>query len=336
MKLRQPIRPEARLHLTTPLHVLLVGVCIVAGVWLYARGYTYEGSVLAYMLGGVIFAYPYYSARFTSWMTFLVLGSLVPATIWLQNKGVENVLWTYPVEKPLLLHHITKTGEGFWRWSRHLWLGNDMPVMEYLFYPLFGLFHMTGFALYTHFVPTHRFEEEHRWLRHAFLGFMIPLFAVFIWVYFKFPNPNATDYTYWMTGLIGFATTFLCWAVSGGFKSYTRTPAFWIWAIGVGLGFMTAWEFFHVCINHDWVYNLKNTFPAAYEFNGAGIPFTDFFGYLVTATVFQALMYFFMTRLGHIVVKNTALVPFASQRHRPKSNSTPPPSSPPPPTPPAP
>ena len=327
MKLRQPIRPKGLFPLTTPLHVLLAGACVVVGVLLYAKGYTYEGSALAYMLGGVIFAFPYYSARFTSWMTFLVLGSLVPATIWLQNKCVENALWFYPPDKHYVLF-LTKGGQGWWHWTRHLWLGNDMPAMEYVFYPLFGFFHMTGFALYTHFLPTHRFEQEHRRLRHAFLAFMIPVVAVFIWVHFKFPNPNATDYMYWMTGLIGLTTTFACWFVSRGFRSYTRTPAFWIWVGGVGVVFMTAWEFFHCPINHDWIYNLRNNFPALYVFNGAGLPFANWFGYLTTATVFQALMYFFMTRLGHIVVKNTALVPFAARRHRPKPHS-PPPSPPP-------
>ena len=74
---------------------------------------------------------------------------------------------------------------------------------------------------------------------------------------------------------------------------------------------MVAWECFHCCIDRDWVYDLKNTFPPAYVFRGVGIPFTDFFGYLVTATTFQALMYFFITQLGHIVIKDGDQVPFS-------------------------
>jgi len=331
MGLREPLWPNSRLNHTTPLNLVLVGGCVVAGVWLYARGLTYEGSALAYMLGGVIFAYPYYRVRFTSGMTFLVLGSLVPATIWLQNKGVENGLWHYPTDKTYWLV-LTKTGEGWWQWTRHLWLGNDMPAMEYVFYPLFGFFHMTGFALYTHYLPDRWFEQEQRWLRHTFVAVMVPILTVFVWVYFLFPAPpGVTDYTYWMTGIIGFAATFGSWLVSPAFRRYTRTPAFWMWVAGVGVVFMAAWEWFHCCINHDWVYDLSNTFPALYIFRGAGIPFTDFFGYLVTATVFQAMMFFFITRLGSIVLRDPALVPLSrcGGRSGPGTPSSSPPTQPP-------
>lgn len=306
---------EGPFSLTTRGNLLLVAACVVGGVWLYRRGLTYEGSALAYMLGGVIFAYPYYRAQFTPWMTFLVLGSLVPMTIWLQNKGVENQLWHYPAEKTYWLS-ITRQGEGWWRCTRHVWLGNDMPVMEYLFYPLFGLFHMTFFAWFNHVLPTRWFEQEQRALRHLFLVVMLPLIVVFIGIYFRFPNPNATDYTYWMTGCLGFAATVGSYVLSPNFRRYTRCPAFWIWLVIVGCGFMTAWEFFHVCWNHDWVYDLKNTFPPAYLFRGVGIPFSDFFGYLVTATTFQALMYFFITKFGRIVIRDSERVPFGRVARR--------------------
>jgi hypothetical protein len=323
MNLRRPLWPRGRLNLTTPLHLLLVAACVAGGGWLYARGYTYEGSALAYMLGGVIFAYPYYAARYTAWMTYLVLGSLVPATIWLQNKGVEVELWHYPAEKPVLAS-ITRAGEGWGNWTRHLWLGNDMPAMEYVFYPLFGFFHMAGFALFSHWLPDRWFEQPHKTLQHAFLAVMAPVFGLFVWAYFSCRKPGVTDYTYWMTGLIGFATTFVCWAASPNFRAYGRTPAFWIWVGAVGVVFMTAWEFFHVCLNHDWVYDLRHTYPPLYRFNGAGIPFTDWFGYLVTATVFQALMFFFITRLGHLVIRDERLVPFGCWRCRPAHPAPPP------------
>ncbi len=302
-------KPKSAFSRTTPLNLVLVAACVIGGVLLYRRGYTYEGSALAYMVGGVVFAYPYYRAQFTPWMTFLVLGSLVPMTIWLQNKGVENRLWFYPSDKLYLLA-ITQKGEGWWRCTRHVWLGNDMPAMEYLFYPLFGFFHMTFFSFFTHLLPTRWFEQEQRWLRHLFLIVMAPLIGIFIWVYFRFPNPNATDYTYWMTGCLGFFATMGSYLASPNFRSYTRCPAFWIWLGIVGCGVMVAFEFFHCCIDRDWVYDLKNTFPPAYSFRDVGIPFTDFFGYLVTATTFQAMMYFFITKLGHVVIRDVEQVPF--------------------------
>src|SRR4051812_33911130 len=81
------------LNRTTPLNLLMVAACALAGALLYARGYTYEGSVLVYMIGGIVFAAPYYSARYTWWMTSLVFSAVVPTTIWLQNKAVEVGLW---------------------------------------------------------------------------------------------------------------------------------------------------------------------------------------------------------------------------------------------------
>src|SRR5688500_8160361 len=120
-----------RLDRTTPGNLAIVATCVLVGGFLYARGYTYEGSVLAYMVGGIVLGWPYYSARYSGWMTSLVLAAVVPASIWLQNKAVEVVLWGYDADKRYLLGWITQEGEGPFRWTRHLWLGNDMPVMEY-------------------------------------------------------------------------------------------------------------------------------------------------------------------------------------------------------------
>jgi len=74
---------------------------------------------------------------------------------------------------------------------------------------------------------------------------------------------------------------------------------------------MPVWEFFHSCYNQDWVYNLENTFPAAYSWRGAGVPISEFFGYITTATTFQALMLLFVRQFGRVVIKNYKLVPFS-------------------------
>src|SRR2546422_3718320 len=126
--LRRPLWPRSPLSLTTPRDLLVVAACALAGVLLYRRGFTYEGSVLIYMVGGIVFGCPYYAARYTRWMTALIFASIVPTTIWLQNKAVEVGLWGYLPGKPYWLGWFTKIGDGPLHWTRHLWLGNDMPV----------------------------------------------------------------------------------------------------------------------------------------------------------------------------------------------------------------
>ena len=126
-------------------------------------------------------------------MTSLVFAAVVPTTIWLQNKPVEVGLWGYPAGKAYWLGWITRQGDGPFQWSRHLWLGNDMPVMEYLFYPAFCFWQVTLYA----------------WLAAHFL----------------FPNPRAMDYAYWMMGF-GFGITWAAWLWSPGFRAYTASPAF--------------------------------------------------------------------------------------------------------------
>ncbi|MBI2219245.1 MAG: hypothetical protein HYU51_18345 [Candidatus Rokubacteria bacterium] len=309
-RLRRPLWPGSRLGLTTPLDLLKVAACVVAGVLLYRRGYTYEGSVLVYMVGGIVFAWPYYAARYTRWMTSLVFASIVPATIWLQNKAVEVGLWGYPGEKAYWLGWFTRVGEGPLRWSRHLWLGNDMPVMEYLFYPAFCLFQVVLYALYSHVLPDRYFEEEHPRLRPLFPWILGPVTAAWLLAYVRFPNPRATDYAWWMMGC-GFAITWAGWAWSPSFRAYARSPAFWLWMLLMAVGFLPVWEAFHIGINGDWRWNIENTFPAAYTFRGASLPFHEFFGYVTSATTFQALMFFLIRRFGAAVVKDRSLVPFS-------------------------
>ena len=308
-KLNQPVWPNSRFNLTTPLSLILAGLSAAVGVPLYLRGYTYEGSAIAYMLGGIFLFYPYYSARFTGYMTWLVMMCFVPISIWLQNKGVETMSWHYRPRVEYLVW-ITKPGEGWWLWTRHLWLGNDMPAMEYAFYLLFGMFQMTFYALYSNWLPNHWFEQPHRALKWIFPLLFPLLFAGFIAIYFMFPKPGKTDYLYWLTG-VGYVVTGGAYVISRNYRRYTQSPAYWIWLVGMGLLFMPAWEFFHSCLNHDWVYNLENTFPPAYTFKGAGIPISEFFGYITTATTFQALMLLFIRRFGRVVIKNYELVPFS-------------------------
>jgi hypothetical protein len=308
--LRQPLWPGGRLNLTAPLHLLLTMACLLLGVILYRRGFTYEGSVLAYMVGGIVFAWPYYAVRYTGWMTALVFSSIVPATILLQNKAVEVGLWGYPEGKQYLLGWLIRAGEGPGRWTRHLWLGNDMPVMEYLFYPAFCLWLVVLYALFSHLLPDRWFEEEQQWLRPLFVWVFGPITATWLALYFLFPNPRATDYAWWMMGA-GYAITWLAWFRSPAFRAYTKCPAFWLWFFLLAVLILPVWEAFHIGINHDWAWNIPNTFPAAYTFRGASLPIHEFFGYFTSATTFQALMFFFIRQLGTVVVKDYALVPFS-------------------------
>lgn len=309
-KLDQPLWPDRRLNLTTPLSLGLTLLSIIAGVVLYRKGYTYEGATLVYMLGGVLFAWPYYSARFTWCMTFLIMSCFIPVSIWAQNKAVESGSWYYRPPDGYVIW-ITKEGEGWWNWTRHLWLGNDMPAMEYVFYPLFCLFHVTLFSLYSHLLPNRWFEQRHPKLRRVFPVVITIVVAAFISIYFLFPNPShITDYLYWLAGL-GYAITLVVYALSPNYRAYTQSPAFWIWAVGMGGMFMPVWEFFHCCLNHDWIYDRAKTFPFYLTYRGAGIPLSELLGYLTTATTFQALMLMLIREFGKVVIKDYALVPFS-------------------------
>lgn len=319
-KLNTPLWPQSRFDLTTPLSLVLTVICVVAGVGIYRSGLTYEGSALVYMAGGVCFSYPYYAARYTPWMTLLVLMSLLPMTIWLQNKGVETEAWIYRAPDTYWLW-ITKDGEGWGQWTKHLWLGNDMPAMEYLFYPLFCVFQMTMYALFSHLLPDHFFEQPQQKLRWFFpVGFPL-LCAAFVLAGVLCLKHGKTDYPYWMT-TVGYVITAAAYFISPNYKQYTQSPAFWLWVLVMGIVFLIAWEFFHSCLNHDWVYVQANMLPFVYTYNGAGIPLTQFFGYLTTATTFQALMMLLILRFGSIVIRNPKLVPFASRATQSRNPSS--------------
>jgi hypothetical protein len=308
-KLNQPLWPQSRFSLTTPLSLILTGLSVVVGVTLYLRGYTYEGATLAYMVGGILFAWPYYSARFTWCMTFLVMSCFIPISIYAQNKAVESGSWYYRPPEGYLLW-ITKAGEGWGYWTRHLWLGNDMPAMEYFFYPLFCLFHVTLFSLFSHLLPDHWLEQKHprlRWVFPIVFGLALVAFGA---IYFIFPNHNCTDYLYWLAA-VGYVITLIAYAISPNYRAYTQSPAFWIWAVGMGGMFMPCWEFFHCCLNRDWIYDRANTFPFFVTYRGVGIPLSELLGYLTTATTFQGLMLMFIRKFGKVVIKNYSLVPFS-------------------------
>ncbi|MEY4387909.1 MAG: hypothetical protein RLY20_3192 [Verrucomicrobiota bacterium] len=309
-KINTPLWPTSWFSLTTPLNLLLTGLSVAAGVVLYRRGYTYEGAALVYMLGGVIFSWPYYSVRFTWQMTALVMSSFVPVSIWAQNKAVQSGSWYYRPHDGYALW-ITEHGEGWKAWTRHLWLGNDMPAMEYLFYPLFCLFQITIFSLYTHLLPDHWFEERQPKLKLVFPVVITLVVGAFIAIYFKYPNPNCTDYLYWLAG-VGYAITIAGFAISRKYRNYTQTPAFWIWAVGMGGAFMFCWEFFHCCLNRDWIYNQANTFPFFISYQGCGIPLSELLGYLTTATTFKALMLLLILQFGPVLVKKQTRHPFCA------------------------
>jgi hypothetical protein len=140
----------------------------------------------------------------------------------------------------------------------------------------------------------------------------------FLYLGFTYSKPGKTDYLYWMVAL-GQAMTGISYCISPAYRAYSRTSAYWIWMVGMGVVFLTFWEFFHSCINHDWVYLKENAMPFAYTFNDAGIPYTSFFGYLTTATTFQALVMLLILKFGHIVIKERRLVPFARNPHSSES-----------------
>lgn len=307
--LTRPLWPDRKLNLTTPLSLILTTASVIAGVHFYRQGFTYEGATLIYMLGTVLFAWPYYSARYTPYMTGLVLMSFVPMSIWLQNKGVETEAWHYRAHDGYLAW-ITKPGEGWGRMTRHGWLGNDMPAMEYVFYPLFCLFQVTLYALFSHLLPDEWFEKPRPTLKLLFPGIFLLLFGGFISLYFWFGKPGQTDYVYCLTA-VGYLMTGLAYWRSQCYRDYTQTPAFWVWFVGMGLLFLPAWEIYHCCFNRDWVYDPLHTFPFLYSFRGAGFPISQPFGYLTTATTFKALMMLLILKFGSIVIRNPKLVPFA-------------------------
>lgn len=258
---------------------------------------------------------PGFVARATRRMTMLILATFVPVSIWAQNKAVESGSWHYRPHGEYLLW-ITKDGEGWERWTRHLWLGNDMPAMEYLFYPLFCLFQITLFTLYSHLLPDRWFEQEHPKLRLVFPIVITMVVAAFVAIYFRFPNPNVTDYLYWLAG-VGYAITLTAYIVSRRYRAYTQSPAFWIWAVGMGGVFMVCWEFFHCCLNHDWIYNRANTFPFYVSYNGFGIPVSELLGYLTTATTFKALILLSILEFGSVVTKDQRLIPLCKPQIQP-------------------
>jgi len=310
-KLSQPLWPHGRLNLTTPLNLLLTACCVVTGIVLYRRGYTYEGATLVYMLGAVIFSWPYYACRYTGYMSWLVFMSFVPMSIWLQNKGVETEAWYYRPHEGYLAW-ITKPGEGWWQSTRHFWLGNDMPAMEYVFYPLFCFFQVTLYAMFSHLLPDHWFEQPKPAMKFAFPIVFVLLLAGFFSLPFLYPRPGQTDYVYWLTA-VGYLITAITYCLSRNYRLYTQSPAFWIWLVGMGLIFLPLWEMYHCGINRDWVYDTHHTMPELYSCRGAGFPISQPFGYLTTATTFKALMMLLVLKFGHLVVKNPKLVPFSSK-----------------------
>ena len=315
-KLNTPIWPNRALSLTPPLSLLLAAASVIIGIFLYVKGYTYEGATCIYMLSTVLFCWPYYSARYTGYMTWLVSVSFVPLGIWLQNKGVENGAWYYRPHDDYVIW-ITKAGEGWWGMTRHGWLGNDMPVMEYLFYPIFCFFQITLYSLFSHLLPDRWFEQTNRALKWTFPFFFILVFGVFVSLYFTCQRPPNTDYFYCLTGG-AYVFAAVTYVASKSYRHYTATPAFWIWLVGMGMMFLPVWEMYHCGVNRDWVYDPKHNFPFLYSFRGAGFPVGQPFSYITTALTFKALMMFLILKFGHIVVRNRRLLPFVP-RHPPHS-----------------
>jgi len=287
---------------------LLTLGCFVFGVILYTKGFTYEGMAFFVMVSGTIFCFPYYQKIFTWVMTAFVFTALLPAAIWLQNKGIEGGMWYYPPDHPYFFGLITKTGQGWKNWSQILWLGNDMPVMEYIFYPLFCFFNVVLYCFFTHLVPD-------KWEKYS------PHFSKFYWfllvlvgAYFALPfffDPHGIDYDYGLIA-VGSVISLFTFFKNKAFRRWLASPAGFFYVLLVGAIFYPAWEFIHSLVNHDWIYEMDNLYtPAAYCYNDACISYYEILAYLTIPFVFQAIFYNAIRIFGKIVIRDPKNFPFA-------------------------
>ncbi len=294
--LTQPLWPDARLNRTTAGQFALVLCLMIAGIYFYSQGITYEGSLLIYMYPAIVLAQPYFLREYRVPVPFLVLLIQIPHLISAQVDGVQIGNWFYRQDAQYLFGRITELGEGPFQWTRLLYFGAEMPVMEYLYYPSQGYFQMTLFSFFLAALPQRWVTTEKRWLGQAFFVFFALFTAGFAWVYtLRVVDIMDNNWSIFI-GPVVFVWAAL--AFSRSYRRLTRTPALWLWILCVGCLYMPLWEFFHSCINRDWTYVANNPMPPLYTYNGSPIPIVEPFGYVGVSVLFPALLSLLRDYLG--------------------------------------
>jgi hypothetical protein len=305
-RLTSPLWPRSRWNRTSPLNLMLTGLCVSLGFVIYAKGYTYEGAMLAYMISTIVFAWPYFRAKYTRWMAPLIMVTILPQLLWAQNKGVESGNWSYVPEAKHLLGKVTEQGQGPFGWTRIFYFGNVMPTVEYIFFPAMGVFQMTAFTLFVSVLPERFLVRRRRngIAFYVFYGAFTLLFAVLFYIF----NHKEMDFT-WCMMCVGISTTWIGLAISRSYRALVETPAMWLWLLFMGFIFMTLFDLFHSCLNHDWLFASRPTMPAMYTINGAPITLVEPFGYIALATAFPAHISMYADHLKRIVVRSEEAVP---------------------------
>lgn len=302
--LSQPLWPDTRLNRTTAAQLALALCFMVAGVYFYSRGITYEGSLLVYMYPTIVIAQPYFLKEYRVPVPFLVLLIQIPHLISAQVDGVSIGNWFYRQDALYLFGRITEQGEGPFNWTRLLYFGAEMPVMEYLYYPSQGYFQMTLFSLFLAVLPQRWVTVEKRWLGPAFIAFFAVFTAAFFWSYtLRVVDIMDNNWSIFV-GPVVFVWAAL--AFSRTYRRLTRTPALWLWILCVGCLYMPVWEFFHSCINRDWTYVANNPMPPMYVYNGSPVPIVEPFGYIGVSVLFPALLSLLRDYLGKWMLREPA------------------------------
>jgi len=269
-----------------PWQGLLATAGIAFGLLVRARGFSYEGTLLTYLLPMIAIGRRQFSHRFRVMLPWLALGVLLPALIVIQNSGVRAGSWHYAPDARFWLGYLRAEGDGPWRWTRWLYTGVEMPAIEYLFYPAMGYFMMLAFNLFAE-LSTERSESPGRF--RLFLASYAVLSAGFFTLLAYRKQLNEMDRNWFLTG-VGLFTGWVGIAASPSLRRVVSTRWFWQWLLVMGCGFQPAWEFVHSCLNHDWVYVERRSLPPLYTFNGAPIPIVEPFAYLAVSVTFPALM----------------------------------------------
>jgi hypothetical protein len=303
----QPLWPNSRLDRTTAAQVAFALSLVLAGALVYARGITYEGALLGYMASSIVIAQPYFLKEYRLRVPFLVLLLQLPRVIAAQVQGVSIGNWYYRPDAHYLLGRITADGQGPFKWTRLLYFGAEMPVMEYLYYPSQGYFQMTLMALFLSVLSPRLVKTERRWLGWGFYAFFSLFTLCFLWVYtlrvIDIPDGN------WSIFRGPLVLTWLALIFSKTFRKLTRTPAMWLWILCMGCLFMPLWEFFHSCVDRDWIYVANHPMPPLYIFNGSPIPVVEPFGYVGVSILFPALLSLLRDFLGNWTLREPATVP---------------------------
>jgi len=304
--LTRALWPSSRLNQTTPLNLALVIGCVVVGLALYQRGYTYEGGMLAFVMSFDVLALPYFLSRYAPITYFVIMLPILPPSIWAQNRGARAGNWAYPEHPLYLLGKITQAGEGPLHWTRLLWFGNDMPVVDVCFYVLMSFFHMATFTLLFALMPPRLTRPRvPSWVFYAFFTALTGFFASLPVVFAR--SSTVFDYTWCVMG-VGFPAVWAGVIGSPSFRKLVKTPVLWLFLLLNGAVYTPLWEFFHCCVNHDYWFVLGRSLPPAYSYDGIPITMCQPPGYLVWALVMPAMLSLYADRFSRLVVRDPAAV----------------------------